>query len=271
MNKNILYVSDLDGTLLRSNQMTSAYTNQVINRMTERGILFSYATARSIHTARIVTEGLNAKIPLILYNGVFIMDNQSGEIINANYFDDGVYSLLEDLFSQNVYPTVYSMLDGKERFSNIPEKSSEGTLEFIASRNDSRKRMVSTENELAEGKLFYITCIDDVDKLQPFYEKYRRQYHCVYQKDIYSGEQWLEIMPKHTTKASAVERLKKIMHCDYVIAFGDAVNDIEMFELADEAYAVENAAPELKAAATAVIGGNNQDGVAKWLEQNCLE
>lgn len=188
MNKNILYISDLDGTLLRSNQMTSAYTNQVINRMTERGILFSYATARSIHTARIVTEGLNAKIPLILYNGVFIMDNQSGEIINANYFDDGVYSLLEDLFSQNVYPTVYSMLDGKERFSNIPEKSSEGTLEFIASRNDSRKRMVSTENELA-----------------------------------------------------------------------------------DEAYAVENAAPELKAAATAVIGGNNQDGVAKWLEQNCLE
>lgn len=101
--------------------MTSAYTNQVINRMTERGILFSYATARSIHTARIVTEGLNAKISLILYNGVFIMDNQSGEIINANYFDDGVYSLLEDLFSQNVYPTVYSMLDGKERFSNIPE------------------------------------------------------------------------------------------------------------------------------------------------------
>ena len=188
LNKNILYISDLDGTLLGSNQMTSAYTNQVINRMTERGILFSYATARSIHTARIVTEGLNAKIPLILYNGVFIMDNQSGEIINANYFDDGVYSLLEDLFSQNVYPTIYSMLDGKERFSNIPEKSSEGTLEFIASRNDSRKRMVSTENELA-----------------------------------------------------------------------------------DEAYAVENAAPELKAAATAVIGGNNQDGVAKWLEQNCLE
>lgn len=188
LNKNILYISDLNGTLLRSNQMTSAYTNQVINRMTERGILFSYATARSIHTARIVTEGLNAKILLILYNGVFIMDNQSGEIINANYFDDGVYSLLEDLFSQNVYPTVYSMLDGKERFSNIPEKSSEGTLEFIASRNDSRKRMVSTENELA-----------------------------------------------------------------------------------DEAYAVENAAPELKTAATAVIGGNNQDGVAKWLEQNCLE
>ncbi len=270
MNKNILYVSDLDGTLLRSNQTTSAYTCQIINRMTEQGILFSYATARSIHTARIVTEGLKAKIPLILYNGAFIMDNQSGEILNANYFDGGIYTLLEDLFSHGIYPTVYSMVNGKERFSNIPDKSSKGTLEFIALRNDSRKRMVSTEKELTEGKLFYITCIDDADKLRPFYEKYKLQYHCVYQKDIYSGEQWLEIMPKHTTKASAVERLKKMMNCNYVVAFGDAVNDIEMFELADEAYAVLNAAPELKAVATAVIGSNNQDSVAKWLEENCL-
>lgn len=37
------------------------------------------------------------------------------------------------------------------------------------------------------------------------------------------------------------------------------------FHAADEAYAVQNADKELKAAATAVIGGNNEDGVAKWL------
>lgn len=52
-------------------------------------------------------------------------------------------------------------------------------------------------------------------------------------------------------------------------ARGDGVNnDIEMFELADEAYAVENAAPELKAIATGIIAGNKEDGVAKRLEQN---
>ena len=42
-----LYVSDLDGTLLRSDAQTSEYTNQVINKLTSDGILFSYATARS--------------------------------------------------------------------------------------------------------------------------------------------------------------------------------------------------------------------------------
>ena len=47
-----LYVSDLDGTLLRSDERISDFTNNVINRMTANGRLFSYATARSIITAK---------------------------------------------------------------------------------------------------------------------------------------------------------------------------------------------------------------------------
>lgn len=39
-----LYVSDLDGTLLRSDEATSAYTNEVINSLVNKGMTFSYAT-----------------------------------------------------------------------------------------------------------------------------------------------------------------------------------------------------------------------------------
>ena len=52
------------------------------------------------------------------------------------------------------------------------------------------------------------------------------------------------------------------------MAFGDGMNDIEMFELADEAYAVANAVPELKAIATGIIGSNDEDSVAKWLKEH---
>ena len=41
-----------------------------------------------------------------------------------------------------------------------------------------------------------------------------------------------------------------------------------LFALADEAYAVENAVPELKAAATGVIGRNDADSVARWLQSH---
>lgn len=49
------------------------------------------------------------------------------------------------------------------------------------------------------------------------------------------------------------------------MVFGDGKNDIDMFELADESYAVSNAVPELKEAATGVIASNDEDGVARWL------
>ena len=264
-----LYVSDLDGTLLRSNERTSEYTNSVINRLTAQGMLFSYATARSFHTAQKVTAGMTAEIPLIVYNGAFVIDSATGERLLENVFDGAVYALLDDLFAHEIFPIVYAFADGQEKFSFVPELCTRGMRLFLDSRKgDVRTRAVSNAQALCAGRIFYITCIDEPDRLLPLYEKYRGEFHCVYQKDIYSGEQWLEIMPREATKANAIRQLKKLFRCDRLVVFGDGQNDIDMFQLADESYAVENADDDLKRLATAVISSNDADGVAHWLEQH---
>ena len=264
-----LYVSDLDGTLLRSDERTSDYTNSVINRLTAQGMIFSYATARSFHTARKVTAGLEAKIPLIVYNGAFVIDNQTGAHLIENYFDGTADSLLDDLFTHGIYPIVYSFIGGAEKFSFVPELATRGMRLFLDSRKgDVRTNAVQTPDALKAGSKFYLTCIDEPEKLRPLYEKYRNICHCVYQVDMYSGEQWLEIMPKEASKANAVRQLKALLQCDRIVAFGDGQNDIDLFEEADEGYAVENADAELKKYAAAVIPSNDADGVAQWLEQH---
>ena len=264
----VLYVSDLDGTLLRSDEKTSDYTNRVINDLTSKGILFSYATARSWITARKVTKGIDAKIPLIVYNGSFIVDNVSGKILKANFFDKtAVGELLDELFDKEIYPIVYSYIDETEKFSYVPELSTAGLKKFTDSRKgDIRENPVSSVNTLRKGDVFYVTCIDTPEKLFPIYEKYKEQFHCVYQIDIYTDEQWLEIMPVEASKANAVKQLKSMFECEKVVAFGDGKNDIDMFAIADEGYAVSNAHEDLKKVATGIIGSNNEDGVARWLE-----
>lgn len=263
------YVSDLDGTLLRSNEKTSEYTSRVINRLTERGMLFSYATARSLVTARKVTAGINAKIPLIVYNGAFVMDNLTGEILLANYFDHRVGAVLDDLFAGGIYPIVYAYIDGREKFSFVPELCSEGMKKFLASREgDIRSNAVRTVDDLRAGDIFYITCIDEPQKLEPLYEKYKDSCHCVYQTEIYTKDQWLEIMPPEASKANAIKQLQALLKYDRLVVFGDGKNDMDMFELADESYAVQNAHEDLKRIATAVIASNDEDGVARWLEEN---
>ena len=264
-----LYVSDLDGTLLRSDETTSDFTNKTINELVSRGMLFSYATARSYVTSRQVTNGIDARIPLIVYNGAFVIDNTSGKLLLSNFFGDDVKSLLDDLVENNIYPIVYSFLDEAERFSYIYDNCTEGMRDFIRTRKgDQRDNPVNAVSDLYCGDIFYITCIDDEDKLAAFYEKYKNQYHCVFQRDIYSNEQWLEFMPQAASKSNAIKQLKDHLRCDRLIVFGDGKNDIDMFNLSDECYAVENAVDELKSIATAVIHQNNDDGVAKWLLEN---
>ena len=264
-----LYVSDLDGTLIRSDERTSDYTNQVINRLVAEGMIFSYATARSFHTSHKVTAGLNARIPLITYNGAMVVDNVDGSFLIKNFFGEEVRDILRDLFDHDVYPMVYGFVEGIEKFSFLPAKSSRGLLAFNETRRgDKRCRIVDTEAELMQGDIFYLTCIDEAEKLLPLYEKYKDRCHCVYQIDIYSGEPWLEIMPRAASKSNAIRQVQQMLGCDRLVVFGDGKNDIDMFEMADEAYAMANAVPELKAKATAVIGSNNEDGVAKWLEEN---
>ena len=78
---------------------------------------------------------------------------------------------------------------------------------------------------------------------------------------------WIDIHHRSGSKGGAVELLKEELGLKQVICFGDSDNDLSMFALADEAYAPENAKAEVKAAATAVIGHHDADGIARFLRE----
>ena len=84
----VLYISDLDGTLLHHNERISTWSCDTINHLIEQGLLFSYATARSIITGSIVSEGLHPKLPVIVNNGSFITDIETRKRILINQFND---------------------------------------------------------------------------------------------------------------------------------------------------------------------------------------
>lgn len=263
----ILYVSDLDGTLLNENQEVSPYTARVINRMVEAGGLFSYATARSFVTASKATAGVTARLPAAVYNGAFVAEFPTGRLLRTNTFssEEG-REVLEALLCSSISPIVYSLLKGRERFSYVMGNVSPGAAEFLQTRQgDIRERPVKTLEELAEGEIFYFTCIDEEEKLRPLYETWQGRCRCIFDRDFYTRRYWLELMPRQATKAHAVLQIKEMLGCEKIIAFGDGKNDIPLFQLADEAYAVENADPALKALAKGILPSHREDGVARWL------
>ena len=264
-----LYVTDLDGTLLNRQDRVSPFSIAAINSLVERGMLFTYATARSLVSASKVTEGLSARIPVIAYNGAFILRPSTGEIISAEGFSEEERDRVKELLvGRGLSPLVYSFISGVERVSWIPRFENEGVRRYLSQRQgDRRFRPVSGTEELYEGDVFYFTCIGEGEELQPVYDVFSAdsRYRCTLQQELYRPEYWCEIMPALASKASAILKLKAMWGCGRVVSFGDAVNDLPMFEISDECYAVSNAVDELKAAATGIIGSNEEDGVARWL------
>ena len=249
----ILYISDLDGTLLNTSASLSSYTIKTINGLVERGMLFTYATARSLSSASVAAKGLNPKIPVIVYNGAYIMEPATGKILASESFTKEERSYVErKLSGYRVSPVVYSFIKGRECVSWNLLQLNEGKKRYFDNRQgDKRLRPVKNENQLYEGEAFYYTC--------------------TFQQELYRPEYWLEIMPRKATKYNGILKLKELWHCDKVISFGDSVNDIPMFQISDQCYAVENAVDSLKKLATGIIGNNDSDSVAKWLEENFRE
>ena len=81
-----LYVTDLDGTLLNRQDRVSPFSIRTINELVKKGMLFTYATARSLVSASKVTEGLSTNIPVIAYNGAFILQPSSGAVLAREDF-----------------------------------------------------------------------------------------------------------------------------------------------------------------------------------------
>jgi Cof subfamily protein (haloacid dehalogenase superfamily) len=267
---NTLYVSDLDGTLLNTNTELSEKSREIINTLVQQGVKFTYATARSFSSASKVLKGLNISIPAITYNGAYFVEPTDGKVIYSTCFSHEQMKYISTILTENkTSHLVYSLLDNEERVSWLKGRENEGMLSYLKARTtDKRLRGVTKEEELYVGAIFYFTVIGEKDELEPLkaYFDDESQFICTLQRELYGeGEYWLEIMPHNVTKAMGVKWLKEITGCDKVVCFGDAINDISMFTIADDAYAVANANLQLKQISTGVIGSNNEDGVALWL------
>ena len=269
MTEKVLYVTDLDGTLLNRHDRVSPFSVRTINSLVENGMLFTYATARSLVSASVVTEGLSTNIPVIAYNGAFILQPSTGEILSEEKFtEEERHAVRETLARCRISPLVYSFVRGVEKVSWIPRYENDGIRRYLSMRpGDRRFRPVEDAESLFEGDVFYYTCIGERDELQPVYDTFSgdARYRCTMQQELYRPEYWCEIMPARASKAGAIRKLKDMRGCTRIVSFGDAVNDIPMFEISDECYAVANAVDELKAVATGIIESNEDDGVAKWL------
>ena len=279
MDKELLYISDLDGTLLRPDSTFPDDYKKRLNRLIDMGLRFTIATARNYDSAHPILEGLNLNLPVILFNGVYLADFNSGNILEHSDFIklEVVQNMLELALPQGIDPFIYTF--GKKHQLYYLNATNPGSQAYIKSlEGDGRLCQVPHFNFRDEEKISGFLLIDTHEQLEPIYktlnEKYSDHLNLYFAEDVsMKGYFWLQSFHKEASKGNMVEILaKKIqVSLENVVVFGDYLNDLDMFRIAGHAVAMENALQEVKDSANEIIGSNAQGAVLKYLESIWLE
>lgn len=265
-----LYVSDLDGTLLNKDTKLTNYTINELNKLIDDGLMFTYATARSFNSSKVVTEGLNIKYPVILCNGVKIFDPIKKTTISGSFFSKEEVKYVKEISKKyDNYPICYQTLNDVDKFYYIEYNISVGKQYYLDKRVSDKRLTISIDIDslFSNENIYYFNFIDTYEALKPIYDELKTTFRCVFQQEIYREEYWLEVLPNNSDKGYSLKKLKELLNVDKIVYFGDSVNDIEAFKVSDLCYAVKNSKKELIPYANEIIDSNDNDGVIKKIKE----
>ncbi|HYN92369.1 MAG TPA: HAD hydrolase family protein [Pilimelia sp.] len=261
-----LIATDLDGTLVRSDDTVSAFTHGVLDRVRAAGIPIVGATGRGPRLTELTRNDIRAADFLVLANGARVVDQSdpAGPVVLCDRRVAGAVlaGLLAELEARVGPLTV--MVEALDT-PDAPLWGDYDPTWRYPERFEARPRADCFTGEVI--KAFARTPAHDVDALLA---AAREVIPPAVASVTQAGLGFLEIcgpgVDKATGLAVVAERLG--VDPDDVLVFGDMPNDLPMFRWAGWGrVAVANAHPQLRAVADEVTLRNDHDGVAVYLDR----
>lgn len=274
--KVIRYIaSDLDGTLIGSDNEVSEENLDAIDRMHNAGVRFIVLTGRTLYEVPLELRH-NDSIDYIIYsNGVGIWDRKRG-LLKNNFIDDEKAKKVFEILSE--YETFTEIYSGGRPYVDASKFDSEHFLYykidkgFIPEMNKSRVKIPSLRKIIDDSN-------DKVEMFDVFFRYEKERQECLKRlkndfDDLFvtsSMSNNLEIVRAGNSKGNTLIEFCNKMGIDIksVTVLGDSRNDISAFETDAKGYAVANACDELKNLADKVICSNDEN-VMRFMERETV-
>ncbi|MFF6780941.1 HAD-IIB family hydrolase [Streptomyces sp. NPDC012510] len=256
-----LIATDLDGTLLRSDESVSRRTREALTAATAVGAAHIVVTGRAVPWTRHILDDLG-------YRGLAVCGQ------GAQVYDAGEHRLLTAV-----------TLDRQLAAVALAKIEAEvGALHLAASRAGLDGEILVGTGYTLHGSLPTIPLTDVSDLWAAPLNKIYIQHPTLTSDELaeasrqaaggfvtvaMAGEGIVELLPLGLTKATGLSLAARRLGAKRAdtIAFGDMPNDIPMFSWATHGVAMANAHPTLKAVADEVTSSNEDDGIAEVLER----
>lgn len=264
-----LYITDLDGTLLGPDSRVSAESARIITDLSRRGALITVATARTPATVEPLLHDTLTTIPAIVLTGASMWDREKRIYLDPMTLPADTATQLEATFLRHgINPFIYNLHpDGTMQVLHAPVMTPDETRFHNERKALELKKFIFRDGPFCPGATtptILMLGIGDTPAINTLAEELRQNpaLSISAYPDIFDPTRsYIEVFRTGISKAAAVLRLKKMLGADRLVVYGDHLNDLPMFAVADESVAVANALPEVRAAATRTIGPNTAPSV----------
>ncbi len=261
-----LVASDLDGTLLRSDQKISALTRQAVHRSLAHAP-FVIATGRPPRLVDSIADDLGHHALAVCSNGAITIDLKDNRVLDTRLLSiTAALNAVEAI--RSVVPRATFAVDRLSGLGHdptyiprwvMPPGTRVAPVEQLLD-EPSLKLLFRDPNLTADLLAKVIEAVGDHGAIT---------YGASDQSMTALGEVLIEVMAFGVNKASALERICDAHGVDAsdVLAFGDMPNDKEMLEWAGHGVAMANGNTDIKAVANEVTASNDDHGVALILNR----
>ncbi len=252
----VLLVSDMDGTLLDSNEQVSPENILALNYFVAEGGLFTVATGRMLASVQPYFSYLPINAPAILYNGALIYNFRTRESIASSILSVSIRDAVSAISHRfpglgiEVYTVngdVYPLVENDYIYRHLQLENIEFSCDSSCIKEDWLKVVLYFKPDLiAELE----QCLKQIE---PGVTIVRSALHS------------LDLMPIQVSKGSAIDILVHHLGVQFsnVLAVGDNLNDLEMLQRVRNSFAVDNGHLEAKNAARYVCPHHDNHAIAE--------
>ena len=262
--------TDLDGTLLQSNQEISVKDREAIRKAKEKGVIVVLATGRMHLSARLYAEQLDIWDPIISSNGSYVTEREGDKVFfESNLKREDLRYIIDTLKEYDVEPNFYNrgtmyvnevrdFVKRYEALQKVLPRDKNITIRYING-SYTYDDLISEDGDRIQKGI----CFPQLDLIEPIKKRMRENERI---KIVSSGNN-IEFTAMDADKGLAALRLAKHFGIsrEEIICIGDSENDLSMLSIAGMPVAMGNAIDEVKSMARFVTCDNNNNGVARMI------
>ena len=267
---------DLDGTLLSSTGSVPPRAKAAIHAALDAGLLICFATGRNWTESKSVLDTVAHHSTAVFVSGAMVIDTKNGVTLHRTMMDPQLAREICGVLEDRGHSAL--ALQDTHKASGVDYLATGGKTPNEAERlwREVTQTVVHEIESLANWphehtiRIGIVAAPEEVEQaVRELTERFgdRIVSHCI-RVPAY-GVDVMEVFDPAVNKWEGISHVARMhgVEAHEIVAIGDDVNDLPMLKHAGLSVAMGNAKPEVKAIAKTVIGRNDEDGLAIFLEE----